>query len=381
MTPKQRMLAVMSGKIPDRVPSAPDFSNMVPARLTGKPFWDIYLYNDPPIWEAYIDAAKYFGIDAWLEGYDGYLPLLFQEQYDQLDEWKRCIVNRDEQRIVTQLCRTANGRRFWSPKVDVYYVADPPTFGVEPTKLGLPREPEDWEPVEQRRPVPRGAEGLRQVMDKMGDQGVVAVYVTYSAALISEEDIYRWYDNPDRHEEWAQQRVEQAESRFHQLMSFDVKPDVISVGGSGTLVYQTVDIFRKLAFPAVKRVIDLATAAGLPTHIHSCGPERELVKTMAEETSLTIIDPLESPPMGDCDLAEIKRHWGDQIVLKGNLHTTNVMLRGSVEDVIEHSKRAIDVAAEGGGFVLSTGDQCGRDTPEENIRAVVEAARMYGRYC
>ncbi len=380
MTHKKRLLTVLAGKIPDCVPATPDFSNMIPAKLTGRPFWDLYLYNDPPIWQAYIEAAKHFGTEAWLEGYDGYLPPLFQEQWEQLDEWQRHIVHREEGRIVTQLCRTANGKRFWNPKVDVYYIADPPTFGLDPAKLGLPPEPEKWEPVEQRRPVPRGAEGLRQVMDTMGDQGVVAVYVTYSAALNSKADIYRWYDNPDKHEEWAQQRVEQAERRFHELMSFDVKPDVISVGGSGTLVYQTIDIFRKLALPAVKRVIDLATAAGIYTHIHSCGPEKQLVKIMAEETALAIIDPLEPPPMGDCDLAELKRLWGDSIVLKGNLHTTEVMLRGSVEDVVEASKRAIDAAAEGGGFVLSTGDQCGRDTPEENIRALVETARTYGKY-
>ena len=72
MTPRQRLLTVLQGAIPDRVPVAPDFSNMIPAKITGKPFWDLYLYNDPPIWEAYVDCAKFFGIDALM---DGYLPL------------------------------------------------------------------------------------------------------------------------------------------------------------------------------------------------------------------------------------------------------------------------------------------------------------------
>jgi hypothetical protein len=67
MTSKERLLTVLSGDLPDCVPATPDFSNMIPARLTGKPFWDIYLYNDPPIWEAYIAAAKHFCIDAWLD--------------------------------------------------------------------------------------------------------------------------------------------------------------------------------------------------------------------------------------------------------------------------------------------------------------------------
>jgi len=84
--------------------------------------------------------------------------------------------------------------------------------------------------------------------------------------------------------------------------------------------------------------------------------------------------------MGDCDLAELKRCYGSQIVLKGNLHTTETMLRGSVDDVVRASRRAIDDAGVGGRFILSTGDQCGRDTPDANIHAMVETARTYGRY-
>jgi len=68
------------------------------------------------------------------------------------------------------------------------------------------------------------------------------------------------------------------------------------------------------------------------------------------------------------------------LILKGNLHTTKIMLKGSVREVKAASKKAIDQAAEGGGFILSTGDQCGRDTPEENIRVMIETARTYGVY-
>ena len=82
MNPRERRLTVLRGDIPDCVPVAPDFSNMIPARLTGKPFWDLYLYNDPPIWEAYVDCAKHFDIDAVM---DGYFPLQFPEEANQAD--------------------------------------------------------------------------------------------------------------------------------------------------------------------------------------------------------------------------------------------------------------------------------------------------------
>ncbi|HHV97008.1 MAG TPA: hypothetical protein GXX37_11140 [Clostridiaceae bacterium] len=163
-------------------------------------------------------------------------------------------------------------------------------------------------------------------------------------------------------------------------MSLECKPDFICLGGSGTLIHQTPQIFRELALPIVKMITALGKKYNIPTHIHSCGPEKELVKICAEETDLTVIDPLEPPPMGDCDLKELKKMYGDKLVLKGNLHTTNIMLNGTVKDVIEASKRAIDDAAEGGRFILSTGDQCGRDTPDENIFAMIETAKDYGKY-
>jgi hypothetical protein len=49
MTSRERLLTTLRGGLPDCVPVAPDFSNMVPAKLTGKPWWDVYLYQDPPI--------------------------------------------------------------------------------------------------------------------------------------------------------------------------------------------------------------------------------------------------------------------------------------------------------------------------------------------
>jgi len=375
MTPRQRLQTVLAGDLPDCVPVGPDFSNMVPAKLTGKPFWDMYLYRDPPIWEAYIQCAKHFDIDAVM---DGYFPLRFDDTNQP--HWDQFIVFRNADRIVTQKSRTENNKRIWAKTVDVFHFDNPPNREVSPAQIGLPPVPERFEPVESARDVDTGPEGFKRVKTLMGDQGLVGVSVTGSCGISTEEELFRYVDNPDKHEQWAHERVEAAEKRFQQVMAMEVKPDFICVGGSGTLVLQTVEMFRQLTFPAVKRAIELATAVGMPTHVHSCGPERELVKIFAEETDLTVIDPLEIPPMGDCDLAEMKRLYGDRLVLKGNLHTTEVMLRGSPEDVAAASKKAIDDAAAGGRFILSTGDQCGRDTPDENILAMVETARTYGRY-
>jgi uroporphyrinogen decarboxylase len=349
---------------------------MIPARRTGKPFWDLYLYNDPPIWEAYIDCARHFGIDSLMDGY-------FPYRYDwpgQDDGWETFIVFRSQERIVTQRSRVEDGKRRWQDRVKVYYRADPPTGHVDPASISLPAIPEKFEPLEGVKPVDLGPEGLKRVKEKMGDQGLVGIGVTTSLLLHNEEDIYRAYDEPEYYEKLAEQRDQQVRSRMEHIASLEVKPDFICVGGSGTLVYQTVEFFRRYALPAVKLACKLAKDMGIPSHLHSCGPEARLVEIMAQETDLTVIDPLEIPPMGDCDLAQLKRRFGRKITLKGNLHTTEIMLRGSVQDVRDAARKAIDDAAEGGRFILSTGDQCGRDTPDENLHAMIETARTYGRY-
>jgi uroporphyrinogen decarboxylase len=352
---------------------------MIPARLTGKPFWDVYLYNDPPIWDAYVDACRHFDIDSMTD-----CPFPLRWPSDPPDEpgWETFIVHRDDERIATQRSRREGDGRAWEPTVTVYYVADPPTANVDPDKLNLPPEPENPEPLEGVREVDLSSEGLRAFKRRMGDQGLVSVSITGSSVIFCVEDIYRLHDDPAWFERFAEQRVRDVERRFADLraMDADARPDFLRCGGSGSLVFQTPEIFRRYALPAVKRACELGSEHGIPTHVHSCGPQREMVRILAEQTSLTCIDPLEVPPMGDCDLGELKRLYGDKLVLKGNLHTTEVMLRGTADEVRAASRAAIDAAAAGGRFILSTGDQCGRDTPDENLRALVETAHTYGRY-
>ena len=101
---------------------------------------------------------------------------------------------------------------------------------------------------------------------------------------------------------------------------------------------------------------------------------------LAEETDVSCVNPLEIPPMGDVDLAEVKRAHGSKIALMGNLHTSDVMLRGTPDQVYDAAREAILAAGDDGGFVLSTGDQCPRETPDENIFALHRAVEEYGVY-
>ncbi len=94
---------------------------------------------------------------------------------------------------------------------------------------------------------------------------------------------------------------------------------------------------------------------------------------------LNSINSLEPLLMEDCDLEEIKESFGHKIALMGNINTS-WFLSATPDEIEIACKKAIEDAGRDGGFILSTGDQVGRDTPFDNISAFIRAAREYGRY-
>jgi uroporphyrinogen decarboxylase len=212
----------------------------------------------------------------------------------------------------------------------------------------------------------------------LGEAGIVGGGVWLPGLGLAPESMYEYYDNHQAVVERCEKARQTIVRRTEALVKLEM--DFLLVGVSGFMLSNPPPIFRELALATLKDITAVCRKAGMPSQIHCCGPEYDLVKISAEETDLDNINPLEVPPMGDCDLGRLKREFGAKLSLMGNLHTTDVMLRGTPQDVVRASRQAIDDAGAGGGFILSTGDQCGRDTPDANLEAMIETARTYGRY-
>ncbi|NLV74967.1 MAG: hypothetical protein GXY52_09870 [Chloroflexi bacterium] len=376
MTSRERFIVAMQRGIPDRVPCTPDISNMVPARLTGRPFWDIYYYQAPPLWRAYINAVNELGLDGWF--FNGSPRFT----YDIDLEHEQLAYHWSNERLVID-------SRIGTPAGDLtqqvtYYIADPPTVTIKPIKDFKT----DWAKLRYLMQVPTGydasiCEIQRRELGESGAFGMAVGMPGFQGWFGLAEGTamaltYLYYDEPDLIEELRQ--MDDARQVKMMEMQLELKPDFILIGASGAITLQSPALARQLSLPTLKKLSRMARQAGVLTILHSCGLEKDLVKMCAEETELDCINPLEPPPMGDCNLSEIKQLYGDRLALMGNLHTTDVMLRGTVKEVEQAAKQAIDDAGAGGGFILSTGDQCGRDTPLENLRKLVEVCETYGRY-
>ena len=376
MTSKERMLIAMQNGKPDRVPCAPDISTMVPLRLLGKPFWETEMDWNPPLWRAYIEAVKYFKIDGWFT----YGNLGIQCSRENKTEQK--VVRRGDERIVVAYrCETPAGDLTYET---TFFAAD----SASPTEKPIKDIAKDFDKLRCLYPDIMGADTseLELMRSELGDMGALGVPISYPGFQIwftlvqtgLEGLTYAYMDNPELIEEW---RVMEDKRSIRMMeLALDAKPDFILLAGSGSITMQSPSLFKELSVPTIKKMTQMAKQAGIPTMLHSCGKERALIEILSDESDLDCVNPLEIPPMGDCDLAEIKRDFGHRFALMGNIHTTDVMLNGSVDDVAKAAQKCIDDAAKGGGFILSTGDQCGRDTSDENIFKLVEVCKEYGRY-
>jgi uroporphyrinogen decarboxylase len=367
MTSRERLLKVLHREIPDHVPAAPDLWEMIPIRLLkGRPSWEMLLYRDPPVWKARADAARHFGVD-------GFFGLFIPHETDP----QEVIVFQDDSRIVTRFRTETESGIQWSPTANLYTPNEATAAGVALNVVGQTEVPERWTEI-KRNYNKTGREYFEDARAYVGESGLTGPCVWLPSLSSNQDEIYRYYDDPDAVREEKQCEGERILRLTEEYLSWN--PDMLFIGNSGMMLFNPEPVFRDLSLEWLKKITAMAKAKGVPTHIHCCGPEKTLARIGAEETDLTSLEPLEIPPMGDCVLKEIKALYGDRLVLKGNLHTTETMWRGTPEKVEEACKRAIDEAAEGGGFILSTGDQTPRDTPDENLRIMQRVAETYGRY-
>ena len=131
----------------------------------------------------------------------------------------------------------------------------------------------------------------------------------------------------------------------------------------------SVDQYRRLALPSCKALVDRIHAAGGLVHLHNS--EIKVDYLLAEvETGADIIN------VGPAaDIAEVRKALTGKCCFTGNLDPIEVLMRGTPEEVEAEARRIAEIGMSKGGYMFNTGEMNPRDTPEENMRAMVEGVR------
>ena len=170
----------------------------------------------------------------------------------------------------------------------------------------------------------------------------------------------------------------------HQLMEISLEATKAFVGAqiqrSGVTTINIYDpvstlisnkMVEEYSFYYLEQLIQYIHSLGSLVLLHICDDTTRLLNRMVEiGANILSLDV-------QVDLAEAKKIVGDRASISGNVATNN-LVRNTPEQIYQEACACIDKAAVGGRFTLSSSCEVPFETPEENIDAMVRAAREYG---
>lgn len=108
------------------------------------------------------------------------------------------------------------------------------------------------------------------------------------------------------------------------------------------------------------------------TFLHSCGSIYELIPHLIE-AGFDILNPVQTN-CANMEPERLKAEFGNDVTFwGGGADTRHVLNRGTPREVREHVKRRVEIFAPGGGFVFNTVHNILPEVPPENIVAMYEA--------
>ncbi len=159
------------------------------------------------------------------------------------------------------------------------------------------------------------------------------------------------------------------------------KIDIFMMGddfGTQNGMFMNRETWKKFFFRNFRRYVECAHRHGIKVMHHTCGSIRPLIPDFID-AGLDILQSIQ-PEAKDMDAAALKREFGRDISFQGGISIQQTMPSGSPDDVRREVKARIAALGPGGGYILCTAHNIQLDTPLENVFALFEACREYGRY-
>lgn len=140
--------------------------------------------------------------------------------------------------------------------------------------------------------------------------------------------------------------------------------------------------FERFMLPYLSDMVSLIHSYGRMVRIHCHGKIGKVIDMIAE-TGCDGTDPCEETPDGDITLSELKRRVGDRLCLFGSMQL-KLLEKGCREDVVRETKRMMLEGKPGGRYVMMPAagpiDVPLKHQTIENYHAYIDTALEYGSY-
>jgi hypothetical protein len=366
------MLTAYTGAPVDQVPVAPEFWYYLPARLLGISMIEFEL--EVPHWQALQQTFRHYDCEGWGIAVPGIPPPAGWKETPQ-QKWLP-DGSLEETTCIRAGSRQLSYRKILHPNEPSWMVErmikdfdrDWPLYAQ--MTLEIPPEQFDWKPVEEALQAV-GEDYLLEVY--LGDAFIDFAGGQRQGGL--EQVILDLTDRPaemkalhERYIDYMRRKTLAVFQHTHARVVF-----VGSIWSSLSLLSPA--LWRTWDRPVLEAVVQAAHECGGLVHHHFHGRCRKVIPDLVS-LGLDCVCPFERPPGGDVtDLVETARLLDGRTTFNGNIHTVQTLIRGSPEDVRREVTEVLQAFPDSRRVIVGTGDQVGRETPDENIYAMIEAAR------
>ncbi len=132
-------------------------------------------------------------------------------------------------------------------------------------------------------------------------------------------------------------------------------------------------MYRQFALPYEIQVVNAVQTEDKPYSVHICGDTNLIMADMATNGArLLEVD-------WQVDMGKARQLLPDNVTIMGNIDPSDPLVLGTPEQVLAKAKNIIETTG-GKGLILSSGCAMGPNTKPENMRAMIEAAKLYGTF-
>lgn len=138
--------------------------------------------------------------------------------------------------------------------------------------------------------------------------------------------------------------------------------------------------YRKVVKPRQKKLVQhIKSLTAAKIWYHTCGSCRMYIPDLLDN-GIDILNPIQVGAAG-MEPAQIKRDFGDKLVFWGGaIDSQHILPFASPQKVREEVRRHLEIFKPGGGYVFNNIHNIQAEVPAENIIALYEAAYEYGFY-
>ncbi|MHB9034519.1 MAG: uroporphyrinogen decarboxylase family protein, partial [Anaerolineae bacterium] len=135
--------------------------------------------------------------------------------------------------------------------------------------------------------------------------------------------------------------------------------------------------FRSLVLPCLQHMVDVIHQEGARVVKHTDGNIWPIIDDLVR-TGIDGLNPLE--PVAGMDLAAVKKRYGKQVCLIGNIDCGELLSHGTTTEVELAVKRALQIGMPGGRYMLCSSNSIHASVRPANYLAMVTTGLREGWY-